>query len=101
MGGAMMVPVGRLVILRTTRKDELVRALSYLTIPALLGPVIGPPLGGLSPLISIGAGFSSSIFPSACWAWCWLDVISKICEMKMCRHWTRPAFIDGSGLSLC
>jgi EmrB/QacA subfamily drug resistance transporter len=46
MGGAMMVPVGRLVILRTTRKDELVRALSYLTIPALLGPVIGPPLGG-------------------------------------------------------
>lgn len=42
----MMVPVGRLVILRTTRKDELVRALSYLTIPALLGPVIGPPLGG-------------------------------------------------------
>lgn len=46
MGGAMMVPVGRLVILRTTRKDELVKALSYLTIPALLGPVMGPPLGG-------------------------------------------------------
>jgi len=46
MGGAMMVPVGRLVILRTTRKEELVKALSYLTIPALLGPVIGPPLGG-------------------------------------------------------
>ncbi len=46
MGGAMMVPVGRLVILRTTRKEELVKALSYLTIPALLGPVFGPPLGG-------------------------------------------------------
>ncbi|WP_246043348.1 MFS transporter [Aquitalea aquatilis] len=46
MGGAMMVPVGRLVILRTTRKEELVKALSYLTIPALLGPVMGPPLGG-------------------------------------------------------
>jgi EmrB/QacA subfamily drug resistance transporter len=46
MGGAMMVPVGRLVILRSTEKAELVRALSYLTIPALLGPVIGPPLGG-------------------------------------------------------
>ncbi|WP_038491517.1 MFS transporter [Collimonas arenae] len=46
IGGAMMVPVGRLVILRTTSKAELVRALSYLTIPALLGPVIGPPLGG-------------------------------------------------------
>ena len=42
----MMVPVGRLVILRTVSKSELVRALSYLTIPALIGPVIGPPLGG-------------------------------------------------------
>ncbi|MEN3112854.1 MFS transporter [Uliginosibacterium paludis] len=46
MGGAMMVPVGRLVVLRSTSKDDLVRALSWLTIPALVGPVIGPPLGG-------------------------------------------------------
>ncbi len=46
MGGAMMVPVGRLVILRSVSKAELVKALSYLTIPALIGPVIGPPLGG-------------------------------------------------------
>ena len=46
MGGAMMVPVGRLVILRTVSKAELVRALSYLTIPALVGPIIGPPVGG-------------------------------------------------------
>lgn len=46
LGGAMMVPVGRLVILRSTAKADLVRAMSYLTIPALLGPVIGPPLGG-------------------------------------------------------
>lgn len=46
IGGAMMVPVGRLVIVRSTKKSELVTALSYLTIPALLGPVIGPPLGG-------------------------------------------------------
>ncbi|HET7133583.1 MAG TPA: MFS transporter, partial [Gammaproteobacteria bacterium] len=46
MGGAMMVPVGRLVLLRTVPKNELVQALSWLTIPALLGPVVGPPLGG-------------------------------------------------------
>lgn len=46
IGGAMMVPVGKLVILRTTEKSQLVRAMSYLTIPALLGPVAGPPLGG-------------------------------------------------------
>ncbi|MHB8666867.1 MAG: MFS transporter [Burkholderiales bacterium] len=46
IGGAMMVPVGRLVLLRTVPKSELIAALNYLTIPALLGPVIGPPLGG-------------------------------------------------------
>ncbi|HBR26945.1 MAG TPA: MFS transporter, partial [Rhizobiales bacterium] len=46
MGGAMMVPVGRLVLLRTIPKAELISALAWLTIPALLGPVLGPPLGG-------------------------------------------------------
>nr|WP_298682775.1 MFS transporter [uncultured Dongia sp.] len=45
-GGAMMVPVGRLVILRAVPKGELIKALTYLTIPALLGPVLGPPIGG-------------------------------------------------------
>ena len=46
IGGAMMVPVGRLVLLRTVPKHELVQAMSWLTIPALVGPMIGPPLGG-------------------------------------------------------
>ena len=46
LGGAMMVPVGRLVILRTVPKHELVAALTWLIIPALLGPMLGPPLGG-------------------------------------------------------
>jgi EmrB/QacA subfamily drug resistance transporter len=46
MGGAMMVPVGRLVLLRSVPKHELVQALSWLTIPALIGPMVGPPLGG-------------------------------------------------------
>ncbi|MBI1261730.1 MAG: DHA2 family efflux MFS transporter permease subunit [Rhizobiales bacterium] len=46
MGGAMMVPVGRLVILRTIPKSELVNAMALLTVPALLGPVFGPPVGG-------------------------------------------------------
>jgi EmrB/QacA subfamily drug resistance transporter len=44
--GAMMGPVGRLVLLRTTPKSELVGAMSVVTIPALLGPVVGPVLGG-------------------------------------------------------
>ena len=46
MGGAMMVPVGRLVLLRIVPKSDLVRAMSYVSIPALIGPVMGPPLGG-------------------------------------------------------
>jgi EmrB/QacA subfamily drug resistance transporter len=46
IGGAMMVPVGRLVILRSVPKVELISALAWLAVPALMGPVIGPPLGG-------------------------------------------------------
>jgi len=46
MGGAMMVPVGRLVLLRSVPRNEVVQALATLTIPALIGPVVGPPLGG-------------------------------------------------------
>ncbi|HKH35385.1 MAG TPA: DHA2 family efflux MFS transporter permease subunit [Beijerinckiaceae bacterium] len=46
IGGAMMVPVGRLVLLRSIPKSELVAALAYLTVPAMVGPVVGPPLGG-------------------------------------------------------
>ncbi len=47
MGGAMMVPVGRLVLLRKTPKHALVAAMSWLSMPALLGPILGPPVGGL------------------------------------------------------
>ena len=46
MGGAMMTPVGRLVLLRTIDKSALVNAMAWVTVPALIGPVIGPPLGG-------------------------------------------------------
>jgi EmrB/QacA subfamily drug resistance transporter len=46
IGGAMMVPVGRLVLLRTVAQEDLVSAMSWLMVPALLGPVVGPPLGG-------------------------------------------------------
>jgi EmrB/QacA subfamily drug resistance transporter len=44
--GAMMVPVGRLLLLRATPKSQLVGAMAWLTTPALLGPVLGPPVGG-------------------------------------------------------
>lgn len=47
MGGALMVPVGRLTIVRTFERSELVRAMSFVTIPALIGPMLGPVAGGL------------------------------------------------------
>ena len=46
IGGAMMVPVGRLAVLRTTEKQDLMRAVALLTWPALSAPLLGPPLGG-------------------------------------------------------
>jgi EmrB/QacA subfamily drug resistance transporter len=62
IGGAMMVPVGRLVILRSVPKAELISALAWLTVPALMGPVLGPPLGG----------FISTVFS---WRWIfWLNI---------------------------
>jgi EmrB/QacA subfamily drug resistance transporter len=46
IGGAMMVPVGRLIVLRTTPKERLTQAIAYITWPGLTALVIGPPLGG-------------------------------------------------------
>ncbi|MGB3289561.1 MAG: DHA2 family efflux MFS transporter permease subunit [Burkholderiaceae bacterium] len=46
LAGAMMVPVGRIILLRKVPKTELLKAMAFLSLPALLGPVIGPPLGG-------------------------------------------------------
>lgn len=47
MGGALLLPVGRLAILRVFSKGELVKVLAFVTIPGLIGPLIGPTLGGL------------------------------------------------------
>jgi EmrB/QacA subfamily drug resistance transporter len=46
-GGAMMVPVGRLTLVRAFAKSELVRAMSFVAMPALIGPMLGPIAGGL------------------------------------------------------
>ena len=45
-GGAMMVPVGRLTLVRTFPKSELIRAMSFVAIPGLIGPMLGPVAGG-------------------------------------------------------
>ena len=46
-GGAMMTPVGRLILLRSFPRSELVAAMTYVTVPAIIGPTIGPVLGGI------------------------------------------------------
>jgi len=46
IAGAMMVPVGRIILLRIVPKRDLLKAMTFLSMPALLGPMIGPPLGG-------------------------------------------------------
>jgi MFS family permease len=75
MGGAMMVPVGRLVILRTVPKAELISALAWLTIPALMGPVIGPPLGG-------------AISTFASWRWIfWINIPIGILGMVLATRY--------------
>ena len=46
MGGAMMTPVARLVLVRATPRNQLVEAMAWLSIPGLVGPIMGPPVGG-------------------------------------------------------
>jgi EmrB/QacA subfamily drug resistance transporter len=46
VGGAMMIPIGRLVLLRSVAKEDMVNAMSWLIMPAMVGPIVGPPLGG-------------------------------------------------------
>jgi EmrB/QacA subfamily drug resistance transporter len=71
VGGAMMVPVGRLIVLRSTPKVDLIKAIAYLTWPALVAPVLAPPLGGLIStytswrwifLINVPLGIAGLIF---------------------------------------
>src|SRR5690606_40974190 len=46
IGASMMTPIARLVLLRSTPRNQLVAAMSWLSVPALIGPLTGPPLGG-------------------------------------------------------
>ena len=94
IGGAMMVPVGRLVLLRSVAKSELVAAMAWLTMPALVGPVVGPPLGGL--LVSY-----------ADWRWIfYVNVPIGVLGMWLVSRYVpdvrekRPGRLDGVGLVL-
>jgi EmrB/QacA subfamily drug resistance transporter len=83
IGGAMMVPVGRLAVLRTTEKHRLLGAIALITWPGLVAPVLGPPLGGL-------------ITRYASWHWIFLlnlplGAIAFVCAWRLMPH----APVDG------
>jgi len=46
MGGAMMIPIGRLLLFRSIEKRQMVEAMSWVLAPAMMGPIVGPPVGG-------------------------------------------------------
>jgi EmrB/QacA subfamily drug resistance transporter len=94
MGGAMMTPVGRLVLVRTISKRELVDAMAWVSVPALVGPVAGPPLGGF-------------ITTYASWHWIFIiNVPIGLIGIYLVTHYIDPvraenvAPFDGTGLLL-
>ena len=94
VGGAMMVPVGRLAVLRTTEKHELISAIATITWPGLAAPLLGPPLGGF-------------IATYASWHWIFflnapLGIVALVFAMRLLpvesEHASRP--FDGLGFIL-
>ncbi|HWV20488.1 MAG TPA: MDR family MFS transporter [Devosia sp.] len=91
MGGAMMGPVARLVLVRATPRHQLVDAMAWLTIPALIGPIVGPPFGG----------FLTTYFS---WHWIfWINIPIGILGIVLVgfalpnEHRNKPRNIDGPG----
>lgn len=94
MGGAMMGPVARLVLVRATPRHQLVDAMAWLTIPALIGPIVGPPFGG---------------FLTTYFSWHWIFIINVpigILGIILVgfalpnEHRNQPRKIDGPGFVL-
>jgi len=86
-GGSMMVPVGRLTIVRTFSKSDLVRAMSFVSIPALIGPMLGPIAGGLI----VGYLHWRVIFfvniPIGLLGWSWSTCIFRTTAKSTGIHW--------------
>ena len=113
IGGAMMVPVGRLLLLRTAAKSELVAAMAWLTMPALLGPVVGPPVGGFivtyfnwrwTFYINIPVGISAwSPSPSSSRIFVSRRAAASICAASCCpvRHWRASCSASSPGAAAC
>ncbi|MDY6995960.1 MAG: MFS transporter [Actinomycetota bacterium] len=94
LGGAMMVPVGRLAVLRYSAKTDLVRAIALLTWPALAAPVVAPVLGGA--IATLGS-----------WRWIFfvnipIGIVGLLLAVKLIRGGPAPsaAAFDWTGLLL-
>ncbi len=94
MGGAMMTPVARLVLVRVTPRQQLVDAMAWLSIPGLVGPIVGPPIGGF-------------ITTFASWHWIFLinvpiGVVGIMLVNKYLPEWHRnePRKMDFTGFLL-
>ena len=74
----MMVPVGRLVVLRTTAKQDLLRSIAYITWPGLAAPILGPPVGGF-------------ITTYASWRWIFLLNVPLGLFGVVLAHWLIPS----------
>jgi EmrB/QacA subfamily drug resistance transporter len=94
MGAAMMSPVARLVLIRTTPRHDLVNAMAWLTVPAVIGPIAGPPFGG---------------FLTTYFSWHWIFIINipvGILGMLLVgrvlpgKARNKPRQIDGKGFVL-
>ncbi len=95
LGGAMMLPVGRLLLLRSVSRAQMVAAMAWLTMPALIGPILGPPLGGF-------------IVTYLSWRWVFdinvpigvIGVIAVSLFIEDTRGQGLPTRLDGWGLAL-
>jgi len=94
MGGAMMTPVARLVLVRVTPRNQLVDAMAWLSIPGLVGPILGPPIGGF-------------VTTFASWHWIFLinvpiGLIGVLMVNKYLPDWHRnePRKLDFTGFLL-
>ncbi|OJX51552.1 MFS transporter [Devosia sp. 66-22] len=95
MGGAMMTPVARLVLVRVTPRNQLVDAMAWLSIPGLVGPIVGPPIGGF-------------ITTYASWHWIFLinvpiGLLGLVAVSIFLPDWHRnaPRRMDFAGFVLC
>lgn len=95
IGGSMMTPVGRLLLVRGTPRSELISAMAWLSIPGLIGPTVGPPVGG----------FITTYFS---WHWIfWINIPIGLVGIALVTRYLPeveagpPLPLDGTGFVLC